>query len=119
VNHYRKHTIYEWMALTEPPQHKHPKVGAKYTTEDAEKLSVDYDANFKKLLAAVGTPDHDIYRKEERRLNELNIRIQKDLGTYIAAPNCPDIDIACERCTKKHCHIRDKKVKEDTHNERK
>lgn len=129
--HHRQFNIFTWMRMPALPHHKKHRIGGSYTYEDMKKLKIDYENNFKKLykvahakwlliINKIKVPDdlikeHDKYLKKEAKLYRLNKDIQKDLGLDIKMPICPDIDIVCERCIRKHCHIRDNKLEEDIH----
>ena len=56
----------------------------KYAKKDLNSVKAKYNANFKKLLLAVGTPRHAKYLRLERSLHRKEIRTQKALGLYIS-----------------------------------
>ena len=52
----------------------------RYTRKDLEIVVKAYEKNFDKLMAAVGTPMHKHYLKEEARLNHLSKLMLEDIG---------------------------------------
>ncbi len=62
-----------------------------YGKEDLKEVSVQYEANWRKLIAAQKRGDdefHTRYVKIEKQLNKKQIAIQKALGCYVPDP-CP------------------------------
>lgn len=56
----------------------------EYTQADLNEVSRRYSDNVDKLMEAeVGSAEWGIYRREERRLNDLDIAIRKSLGIFI------------------------------------
>lgn len=71
---------------------------ATYTHLDLMESRRQYRYNYEKLLAAVGTPDHDKYAAEEHRLNALQDKIMRAL--QIGFDPCPiRAPYSCDKCT--------------------
>jgi hypothetical protein len=105
-----KFDVDPWMKIFNSHR-KLPQHNDKYTVEDMRRVSAEYDENFEKLIRAVGTPDHDIYLKEENRLNSLGIKIRYHLGLLIHIPNCSNKK-TCKGCRRTKCNLHPRRVNE-------
>lgn len=54
----------------------------KYTQASLTAVKKKYEENFRLLIAAMGTPEHAGYVKEEQRLNHKEIQISRSLNLY-------------------------------------
>ena len=60
----------------------------KQTAQKAlDRVVKAYEANFIKVMAAVGTPKHTKYLKEEARLNKLSRDLKEYIGVEALLPN--------------------------------
>ena len=64
-----------------------------------KKNETAYDKNFLKLEETVGTPEHQIYVKEERRLNKKDVLLRKRMGFYLTDPCPTNWSGECVDCT--------------------